>query len=161
MNLQRAWVLVGLVAFGSVGCSSGAQIPADARAALEKADEWELYSLDPTRQTDPPKDAFHGWKVLGKTTVKDADTRKKLLAALEKGAKDNDGIAAACFNPRHGVRVKAEGKTIDLVICFECFSASVYAGDERTASFLTTASPQPALDKVLTDAKVPLPGKDR
>src|SRR4051812_29507691 len=160
MSLQRAWVLVGVVAFGSVGCSRGAEITADARAALEKAGEWELYSLDPKRQTDPPKDAFHGWKVLGKTTVNDADARKKLLAALEKGAKDNDGIAAACFNPRHGIRVKAGDKTIDLVICFECFSATVYTGEERTGSFLTTASPQPALDKVLTDAKVPLP-KDR
>src|SRR5262249_35300364 len=123
--------------------------------------EWELYSLDPSRLTEPPKDGFHGWKVLGKTTVKDADTRKTLLAALEKGAKDNDGKVAGCFNPRHGIRVKAGDKTIDLVICFECFSASVFTGDEKSGSFLTTGSPQPALDKVLTDAKVPLPkGRD-
>jgi hypothetical protein len=160
MRSQPVWALVGVVALGTVGCSRGAEIPADAKAALETAGEWELYSLDPKRQTDPPKDAFHGWKVLGKATVKEADTRKKLLAALDKGAADNKGIAAACFNPRHGIRVKAGDKTIDVVVCFECFSASVYTGDERTGSFLTTASPQPALDKVLTDAKVPLP-KDR
>jgi hypothetical protein len=35
----------------------------------------------------------------------------------------------------------------------------VYAGDEKAGSFLMTDSPQPALDKVLTDAKVPLPEK--
>src|SRR3954471_16183202 len=118
MKPPLVWALVGVVAFGNVGCSSGAQIPADARAALEKADEWELYSLDPARQKDPPKDAFHGWKVLGHTTVKDADARKKLLGDLEKGAQDKHGTVAACFNPRHGIRVTAGDKTIDLVICF-------------------------------------------
>ena len=160
MRTQHVAVMVVVLGL-SVGCSNGAEIPADAKAALEKAAEWELYSLDPARQKDPPKDAFHGWKVLGKTTVKDADTRKKLLAALEKGARDNDGTVAACFNPRHGVRVKVWEKTIDLVICFECFSAAVFTGDERTGSFLTTASPQPALDTVLKEAKVPLPKRER
>jgi hypothetical protein len=161
MKVQRGLVLAVLLAFGAAGCSSAAEIPAEAKAALEKADEWEMYSLDPTRTTDPPKDAFHGWKVLGKTTVKDADMRKQLLAALAKGAADNKGVVAGCFNPRHGIRVKAGDKTTDLVICFECFSASVYVGDEKAGSFLTTGSPQPALDKVLMDAKVPLPEKPR
>ena len=156
----RLRVLAVAVVFAGSGVAGAAEIPADAKAALEKATEWELYSLDPSRLKEPPEDNFHGWKVLGKTTVKDAETRKKLLAALDKGAKDNDGTVAGCFNPRHGIRVKAGDTTIDLVICFECFSASVFAGDERSGSFLTTASPQPALDKVLTDAKVPLPKKD-
>lgn len=157
MRLQQAWVLLtGLVL---VGGSRASEIPADVKAALEKAGEWELYSLQPIEVTD--KDAFHGWKVLGKTAVKDADTRKALLAALDKGAKDNDGSVAKCFNPRHGIRIKAGDQTIDLVICFECFQAVVFTGDKHTGKFLTTASPQPALDKVLTDAKIPLPGKDR
>jgi hypothetical protein len=159
--MRTQHVVVLAVALAGAAGSSGAEIPADARAALEKAAEWELYSLDPSRFKDPPKDNFHGWKVLGMTTVKDADTRKALLAALDKGARDNDGTVAACFNPRHGIRVKAGDKTIDLVICFECFSASVFTGAERSGSFLTTASPQPALDRVLTAARVPLPKKDR
>jgi hypothetical protein len=160
MRTRHVAVLAAIALVGA-GRSAGAEIPKDARAALEAAAEWELYSLDPTRLTDPPKDNFHGWKVLGKTAVKDADTRTTLLAALDKGARDNDGTVAACFNPRHGIRVKAGDRTIDLVICFECFSASVYAGEEKSGSFLTTGSPQPAFDKVLAEAKVPLPRKDR
>src|SRR5262249_13241443 len=103
-----------------------------------------------------PKDNFHGWKVLGKTAVKEKADRGKLVEALEKGIKENDGTVAACFNPRHGIRVAKGDKTIDLVICFECFSLEVWKGEERS-SVLTTGSPQKAFDKVLTDAKVPLP----
>lgn len=157
MRLQR-WAAV--VVLAAVGRSSAADMPADVKAALEKATEWELYSLHPEQTQEEPKDAFHKWRVLGKTSVKDADTRKTLLAALEKGAKDNDGTEARCFNPRHGIRVKAGDKTIDLVICFECYQTVVFTGDEHTGKFLTMRSPQPALDKVLTDARVPLP-KDR
>ena len=160
MKQQLAWTAVCVLAV-AVGRSHGDEIPADAKTALEKATEWELYSLDPEHQKDPPKDGFHGWKVLGKTTVKDADTRKTLLAALDKGAKDNDGTVARCFDPRHGIRVKAGDQTIDLVICFECYQVKTFMGDKLGRGFLTTRSPQPALDKVLTDAKVPLPKKDR
>lgn len=157
MRLQL-WVAV--VVLAAVGRSSAAEIPADVKAALEKASEWELYSLHPEQKKDAPKEALHNWRVLGKTTIKDADTRKKLLDALAKGANDHDGTVVDCFNPRHGIRVKAGDKTIDLVICFECYQTEIYTGDQRTGGYQTARSPQPALDKVLTDAKVPLP-KDR
>ena len=83
--------------------------------------------------------------------------RKTLLAALEKGAKDNDGTVARCFDPRHGIRVKAGDKTIDLVICFACYQTKVFTGDKLSGDYLTTDSPQPALNRVLKDANVPLP----
>jgi hypothetical protein len=160
MRAHQAWPLAAVIVAGLAGRSTGGEIPAAVKAALAKADSWDLYSLDPEQRKDPPKVAFHDWRVLGKTTVTDADTRQRLLAALEKGARENDGTVAGCFNPRHGIRVKSGDKTIDLVICFECYSAAIYAGDEKTGSFLTTRSPQPELNKVLTAAKVPLP-KDR
>ena len=103
------------------------KIPERPRAALEKADQFELLSIDPDRQQEKPKDDFHGWKVLGRTQIKDADTRKKLVAALQKGVGENDGTVANCFNPRHGIRATHEGKTMDFVICFECLQVQVYA----------------------------------
>ena len=156
----RLWQFVAAIALGGTGPATGAEIPADVKAALEQAGEWELYSLHPEQKKDAPKEAFHNWRVLGKTTVKDADTRKKLLDALANGAKDNDGKVADCFNPRHGIRVKTGDKTIDLVICFECYQTEIYVADKKAGGYNTERSPQPALDKVLTDAKVPLP-KDR
>jgi hypothetical protein len=44
---------------------------------------------------------------------------------LPLGAEDNFGMAAACFIPRHGIRLKGDGKTVDLVICFPTRSDSV------------------------------------
>ena len=48
------------------------KIPADALTALVHAETFELYSLDPSRSEERPKDAFHGWKALGTTTIADA-----------------------------------------------------------------------------------------
>ena len=160
MSACRAGVLALATLFvvGSLGRAEEKNtIPDDVRAVLESADQFELLSLNPDPR-EKPKDGFHGWKVLGRTTVKDADTRKKLVDALQKGVAENDGTVAACFNPRHGIRVTQGGKTADIVICFECFQASAYLGDKATKSFLVTASPQATFDGVLKDAKVPLPG---
>src|ERR1700722_14232822 len=98
----------------------GDKIPTAARTILDKAESFELYSIDPVKPDKKPKDDFLGWKVLGKTAVKDADVRKKLIEALAAGAAENKGEVADCFNPRHGIRAKFDGKTVDLVICFEC-----------------------------------------
>lgn len=159
-------VLFTLLALVMAGVSASAadqdnKIPDELRALLEKAEQFELLSLSPDRPREKPKDAFHGWKVLGKTTVKDAEARNKLVAAFKKGVTDNKGIVAACFNPRHGIRVTHDGKTADFVICFECFQVQVFVGDKREKGFLITDSPAAAFDGVLKEAKVPLPEKPK
>ena len=135
------------------------KIPNELQAALEKAEQFEVFSLSPRRPKDKPRDTFHGWEVLGKTTVKDARTRTGLLTTFKKGVEENDGKAALCFNPRHGIRVFRDGKTTDFVICFECFQVQTYEGKERREGFLITASPQTTFDEVLRKAGVPLPKK--
>ena len=132
----------------------------DLKPLFEKAEALELYSLDPTadmKEPDPKK-GFHGWKILGKTTVKDAKNRKKIIDALYQGIEASDGTAAKCFNPRHGIRATVDGKTADMVICFECLQIDFHVG-EASKLETTTATPQKALDEVLTAAKVPLPKK--
>ena len=52
MRMHRAWPSAVVLALGLAGCSTGAEIPADVRAALAKADSWELYSLDPEQRKD-------------------------------------------------------------------------------------------------------------
>ena len=88
----------------------------------EKADSFDLYSLDPAAGVGT---GFHGWLVLGKTTLK-GDAAKTVRDAVEKGCKGSDGKQAKCFIPRHGIRVG----DLDLVICFECLSARVPRGQE-------------------------------
>ena len=83
-----------------------------------------------------------------------------LVAALKKGVEDNDGAAAGCFRPRHGIRVTRDGKTAEFVVCFECLYVQVYLdGKAEKQGLRTTSSPQNAFNGVLKDAKVPLPKK--
>lgn len=141
------------------------RIPDVVEKALDAAEVYEVYSLDPEPKFDANgkkivvKDEFHGYQVLGKTEVKGADVRKQLADALRLGAEDNYGSAAGCFHPRHGLRLKAGGKTVDLVLCFECLSVPVYLdGDEKPKEgFKTSPGPQPAFDAVLKTAKIALP----
>jgi hypothetical protein len=149
------------VIVGCAGKPTGSKIPETAAAALEKAVQFELLAIDPKHQDEKPKDDFHGWRILGRTTIKDANTRKKLVAALKQGAAENDGIFANCFNPRHGIRVTHEGKTIDFLICFECLQVQVYTDKLRDGGFLTISSPQPLFDEVLRQAGVSVTEEDK
>ncbi len=148
-------IVIALIA-GCTSNSADSKIPERAMAALEKADQFELLSIDPDRLEERPKDDFHDWTVLGRRQIKDAVTRKKLVAALKNGAAENDGTVNMCFHPRHGIRAIHDGKTMDFVICFECFQVKVYADEKRDDGFLTTGSPQPVFDQVLRDAGIPL-----
>jgi hypothetical protein len=138
------------------------RLPEQARAILSKAATFELYSLQPLKDkkaADGPG-RLYGWKVLGKTTVKRADKAgKELLAGLEKAI--GKGGGAECFDPRHAIHAEHEGKSVDLVICFECHWVNVYLdGKNKLVSQLTVdPSIEPLFDKVLRDAKIPLAKK--
>jgi hypothetical protein len=132
------------------------KIPGDARYILERADSFELLSLEPERVKDA-KETFQGWKVLGKKVIDKAEMRKKLVDEFERGVAEYTGGAAKCFNPRHGIRVKHDGKSADFVICFECDRVLVYAGGKDERLFLVSQTPGILFNKVLKEAGVPLP----
>jgi len=134
------------------------RLPDVLKTVLEKATELEIYSVDPA----PSKDGeFHGFKILGKTTIKDADKRKELLTKIDAGLANSKG-GAKCFDPRHGIRAVHDGKTVDLVICFACSWVYVYSDQEKREVVLETGSDaQELLNKILTDAGVKLAPKDK
>jgi hypothetical protein len=57
-------------------------LPEKVAEVLSKAESWELISLDPQIKENGK---LHGFDELGRTAVKDAETRKTLMAALAKG----------------------------------------------------------------------------
>ena len=76
------------------------KIPEAARTLLEKAERLELLSLDPAfKKRGKPETGFHGWRILGRTVVKEPAARKKLVAALLKGVEESDGNARAASIP--------------------------------------------------------------
>lgn len=137
------------------------KLPAAVAEILEKAEAVELLSLDPgMKGKEQPKDGFHGYKVLGKTAIKNLDKTEEKSAVVDwinEGIKESDGSVAACFNPRHGIKATHDGKTVELVICFECLSMQVFDADGKQSSVLTSGSPQKTFDKLLVTARVPLP----
>lgn len=134
-------------------------LPDAAENALSTGTDFVLFSLDPEEQKNRDESqGFHGWKVLGSTQIQDHATRTKLLTAFRSGAEENDGSAAGCFDPRHGIRVEHDGKTFDFVICFTCDSVLWYVDDKKEPeAILITDSPRSVFDGVLKAAKVPLP----
>ncbi len=78
----------------------------------------------------------------------------------KKGVEEG-GVAARCFIPRHGIRVTHDGKTYDLLICFQCHHVYIYADNSDKPQTMTISDlPQKAFNKILTDAKVKLATTD-
>ena len=107
--------------------------PSVAKTVLGKWELVEVYSLDPSAAKGLAGERFHGYKVLGKLAVEEAGVRKRLVGAIAEAVVPdayNDGLMGLCFSPRHGYRMRHEGATIDLLICFECHTFKVaFAGD--------------------------------
>lgn len=138
-------------------------LPPETRKVLENGELFVLYSLKPIsveylKSTDEnPIEVFHDFPVLGKVEIQSAVERATLLKALYAGISENDGMAANCFFPRHGIRATLNGETVDQVICFECAQIETHAPHGKNV--LTSASPQLVFDKTLQDAGVPLAEK--
>jgi len=135
------------------------RLPRVASTALSGAEQYTLLSIDPRRPEQLAGDEFHGFRVLGQTSVSDPAVRGRLNAALRSGVKVSLQSRKRCFNPRHGIRVTSGGVTTDLLICFECELGVVFRDRERVAEWETTGrSPQAVFDEVLGEAGVPLAG---
>ncbi|MFO0937382.1 MAG: hypothetical protein U0798_12805 [Gemmataceae bacterium] len=140
---------------GFTGCSSK-PLPL---AAIEKAESLTLYSIDGRDYVDrdgektKTDETIHGYPVVGKVEIKDAEKRKAIVAALKTGLEQKDTKMAKCFWPRHAIRTVEAGKTIDYVICFECHQLELWAGERKTV-FPLSDDPKPTMNKILMDANV-------
>jgi hypothetical protein len=139
------------------------RIPEEARAALEKPDRFELFSLEPARLEENEEGSFRWRKVLGSTVIKDAAVRNKIVLSLKQAAEEGGAAFAGCFIPRHGIRVTRDRKDFDFLVCFECRSVLLFSrdDDEDYDSFQITDLPQPVFDGVLRAAGIRLAEKPK
>jgi hypothetical protein len=106
---------------------------------------------------------LHGYPILGKVDVSDAAQRRQIVAAMKNAVRSSTESPAACFIPRHAIRTTKGSDVIDVVICFQCHIYSMIYGqaDGQTDAIRTiSSSTQPLLDKLFSDAGVPLAPKD-
>ncbi len=149
----------GVVAVALTGCGR------DPVAGPDAPEQLTLYSID-GRHFEPgqePKAAekFHGYPVLGKVEITDVAKRKEIAGALKDGLAQSDGWMADCFRPRHAIRAVTNGRSIDYVICFECYQLEAHDGDSKSVKPVTR-EPQSVFNKHLKEAGIPLaPGMVR
>ncbi len=128
------------------------ELSAEIKAVLDTGERFVLLTLDPTNPagrdaSNPlPDDAFHDYRVLGRTEISDRKERAELLQALYQGVQESDGSVALCFSPRHGISATLAGETVDLVICFECLSMEVHS--KTKGGVLTTDYPRSTFNRV-------------
>src|SRR5688572_6239976 len=73
-----------------------AAFPADTRAIFEQSEGFTLLSLDSDSEGYEGKDAFHGYRVIGKTQVT-SEVKAQLTAAFYQGIADTTAQAAGCW----------------------------------------------------------------
>jgi hypothetical protein len=129
--------------------------------SLSSASTVELFAIDyrpPESEEAVARDLrpkLLDWWVAGQTTLSDRKAILALASSLVGGIKQSEvGIAAACFNPRHAVRWKVDGKEITIVVCFQCGNGGVF-GLEPLKGFLTTKEPQDTWDRIFSAARLP------
>lgn len=130
-----------------------AEVRPETRLALENAEtvtvHWLFFS--PIERGLPDdvrgKPLFHGYPVLGSATVKSKQAGQQILESVF--SQNDPDLAASCFDPQHGIEVKlADGRSIDLVICYHCFQMQIFDESGNTYVGISTAS-EPLLNEQL------------
>jgi hypothetical protein len=138
--MHRARLLALLLPCLLAACRGGFEkrIGPEAGAVLSDPDALEILALEPRLEPlggplPPDADAFHGYLVLGRAGVSDPAERARIIALVGRGIEEADDRVAACFAPRHGLHATLEGRSLDLVICYECLRIRLFGagGDGR------------------------------
>ena len=145
-------------------------LPPALKRVLNDADEFVLFSLDPTPDFEhKSKNTFKRYPVIGQTRIKASSTRRRLTEELDNAIRAGDGLTisngvvflsgpfASCFNPRHGIRAKRSSETVELLICFECEQVQIDSSKKAERVLKLTRKPSRAFNAVLTSAGVALP----
>lgn len=146
------------------------KIPAEVDAALDKADEIVLRSINPKHTAKPgfggASPELDDYPVFGETKLCKED-RKRVVASFRSAAADlaeankkaNGVGGVGCFIPRHALRLKHKEATYDLLICFQCSNVRIYKDGEETEGvgiLNRDGKHSKVLNDVLTAAKIEL-----
>jgi hypothetical protein len=135
-------------------------LPVEVLAALRSPDSMELYSLEPDtwrHQTGAPptQGELHGFAILGHAELSGLD-RRIASDAFEASVAAWDGMLAACFEPRHALRVAHAGHVYDLMLCYACQQMEIHR-DGKPMTGVGAAGSAKALNELLVAKGIPLP----
>lgn len=125
-------------------------------------DELILYSIDGhmsgERVVAKGQELLYGTPVLGRVEITDRARRREIIAAVNGDIRSGHPMQTKCFYPRHVLRVVKKGKTMDVVICFECHNYELYQDGRSTPGGTPSIgeNSKQLLNKILTEAGVPI-----
>jgi hypothetical protein len=133
-------------------------LPADAQLALHSTGSHIIYSLepspDPHREPGKALGKLQRVDILGQSELSDAQ-RKVAVDAFDAAIAGWDGLVAACFEPRHALRVPFKGSQYDFLLCYTCNQMWVYRDGQRIGSVGVTGSPD-VLNRLMASLQLPL-----
>lgn len=134
------------------------------------APEVELISIDPlnklaTDSPPPPLGTILAYPILGRVRISEPaelESVRQAIREIDMAGQSDDGARAACFDPRHCIRLNTPSGTHDLLICYECDRVWVLEGESGIGVIFThtddkaLAATPDRLNALLTSHAIPL-----
>ena len=105
----------------------------DMKTMLDNANRVDLFRINPKPLSKEKKDGkkeFHGYEILTDFRLEPKEQHNRATAFLGSAFHWNMFRKAACFNPRHGVRIVSGNRTLDFLVCFECNTVQVFENEK-------------------------------
>lgn len=137
------------------------EIPEKIWDCLYQPKEMVLFSLDPDQPNEEilkskENALFHEYLILGSTKILSKEDQNIVADEIKYAVYGLGRGVFLCFEPRHGVRITDGKNTYDYLICFECGSMHVFYSENSYYDIMIGGN-KDVLDKILINAKVPLP----
>lgn len=150
--LLALWMLASSVAFASGRPNA---LPTEADQALHSGGPAVIYSLEPWVAPDRKVALrLQGYEILGQSELSDAQ-RQIAVGAFDSALAEWDGAIAACFDPRHALRIRFKGHAYDFLLCYSCQQMEVFRDGERLGGAGTAGSPT-VLNELMKGLRLPL-----
>jgi hypothetical protein len=140
---------------GPLQVDFGKEVSQQYRDILFQAESLEIVALNPDWPTEESRQdptTLHGYGVRGRAVLEERSLRLELLAALARGTRENDTMAAACFNPRHAIIAESNGQVCEVIICFECLTFQIWDGTTQVEGAHLSETPCRTFDRIFADA---------
>ncbi|MFC5740809.1 hypothetical protein [Dyella tabacisoli] len=129
-------------------------LSAEVAAALHSGGSAVLYSLEPWADPEEKVARLQSFEILGQSPLNPSQ-RANAVAAIDSAIAGFDNIVAACFDPRHALRIQANGHTYDFLLCYSCHQLEIYRDSHLLESVGAAGSPA-ALNELMNSLHVPL-----
>lgn len=153
---MKAILLISLMLASSVAVASDGlnALPAEAAQALHSNGSAIIYSLEPWEDPDKEGARLQQYEILGQSDLTDAQ-RSIAVGAFDSAIAGWDGNVAACFDPRHALRIQYKGHAYDFLLCYSCHQMAVFRDGKLLGGVGAAGSPK-VLNDLMTSLRLPL-----